>query len=390
MRWSVGGVILLDGIFYTVLTPMLPGLTAAFRLSEAAAGVLSACYAIGAFLGTPPSLAFVSSWGPRAGVAAGTLLFVLSSVLFGVARDPVPLFVGRLGQGLGAAFTWTAGLSWMLAVAAPERRGRAIGAVESVSLVGSLMGPAVGATAASIGRAPVFLAAALAAGVLLAGVARAPAILLPGGCRVQDLRSSVSSPELGAAMWLLALAGLLVGTISVLMPLRLAALGVGASGIGATFLGAAVALAVVNPVLGVSQDRGWVHAAVFGALALSAGSIASLALPVGAVTAAVLTAISTFAVGMIWTPAIAMLTRACEAARMSLAVSAALLSLCWAPALTVGAVAASAIAGSIGNAPVMLGGALLCVAAVLRLAAAPAVIVDPAQRARIPSRSRSQ
>ena len=56
-------------------------------------------------------------------------------------------------------------------------------------------------------------------------------------------------------MWLIAVPGLVFGTIGVLAPLRLDDLGVGAAAIGAAWIAAALLETGVSPIVGRISDR---------------------------------------------------------------------------------------------------------------------------------------
>ncbi|GAA5211272.1 MFS transporter [Streptomyces thinghirensis] len=87
-------------------------------------------------------------WGPRRVVVAGTLVFVVSSVLCGCvpAGDHALtwLVVFRATQGLGAALLFPAALAVVVAVFPVERRGRALalffGLTGALTAVGPLLG----------------------------------------------------------------------------------------------------------------------------------------------------------------------------------------------------------------------------------------------------------
>ncbi|MFC7897009.1 MFS transporter [Streptomyces sp. NPDC057381] len=101
---------------------------------------LAACFAFGGRL--------ADLWGPRRVVVAGTLIFVISSVLCGCV--PVGdhaltwLIVFRVTQGLGAALLFPAALAVVVAVFPVERRGRALalffGVTGALTAVGPLLG----------------------------------------------------------------------------------------------------------------------------------------------------------------------------------------------------------------------------------------------------------
>src|SRR3954469_2529180 len=65
----VGAIILVDTMFFAAIGPLLPDYADRLDLSKAAAGFLSASYAIGALVGSLPAGWLAARWGgPAAGV----------------------------------------------------------------------------------------------------------------------------------------------------------------------------------------------------------------------------------------------------------------------------------------------------------------------------------
>src|SRR5204863_1905602 len=76
-------VVFLDVVFYTAITPLLPGYVDDLGLSKAAAGVLSASYAAGTLLASLPAGFVAARAGPRPALLSGLLLLGLASLAFG-------------------------------------------------------------------------------------------------------------------------------------------------------------------------------------------------------------------------------------------------------------------------------------------------------------------
>ncbi|WP_078948026.1 MFS transporter [Streptomyces griseus] len=87
-------------------------------------------------------------WGPRRVVVAGTLIFVISSVLCGCVPTEgyalTWLIVFRATQGLGAALLFPAALAVVVAVFPVERRGRALALFFGVTGALTALGPLLG------------------------------------------------------------------------------------------------------------------------------------------------------------------------------------------------------------------------------------------------------
>ena len=169
-----------------------------------------------------------------------------------------------------------------------------------------------------------------------------------------------------SGVWLIALASLLFGCLTVLGPLSLDAVGVGALGMTVFWVVSAATGAAQSPLLGRWSDRrGRLEPVRAGLVA----SIADLARdparrqPARPLIALVLAASVVY--NCFWVPGGALLTEAAESHGLERGFSFALFNFSWAPAGAVGAIAGGWLADLLGN-----GSAYLVLACHLRRDAA--------------------
>jgi MFS family permease len=337
-------IVFVDTMFFAVLTPLLPHYAHHFRLSKSGAGVLAAAYPVGVFLGGIPSGLVAARVGVKPTAIAGMLLVAVNAIVFGFADSIVLLDAARLAQGIASAFAWTAALSWLVSVAPAERRGAVIGKAIGVAIGGALFGPVLGGIASIVGTGPAFTGVAA---VSLAVVAWAVATKAPPPRREQSvvrLWAALLDRPILAGLWLVALPGLLFGTTTVLVPLRLSHLGFGAVAIGAVFLAAAALEAGVSPPAGRLADARGHRFPLAIALAASAAGAVILPWPTDAGLLALVAVLASAAFGVFWVPAMTMLADAADRVRLDPVWVFALMNLAWAPGQALGAAAGGAVA----------------------------------------------
>jgi MFS family permease len=364
----VSAIVCFESTLYTVLAPLLPRFSEEFGLSKAQAGVLVAAYAAGALVAAVPSGLLATRVGVKATAVGGVVLLGAASVAFGLAPDAATVFAARFVQGCGSSLAWTGGFAWLVALAPDDRRGEVIGVAVAAALAGTLLGPALGTLAAVAGPAPVF--AGLAAPAFALAVW---GVVLPAGPRqLLSLRmfghALVRRSLLGPAL-LIALAGLLLGAISVLGPLRLADLGWSTTAVGAIFLLTAAAATVLNPAVGRLSDRHGRIAMLRATLACCALSAAALAVSAGHWIYAAVVVVGGVAFGLLWTPATALLSDATAARKLDFALGFALMNVAWPPGQLVGSAVGGAVADVTSDAVPYV---LACALCLIALGALPA------------------
>lgn len=361
LLFLVSGVVFVETIFFTVITPLLPEYERTIGLSKFEAGVLVGSYAAGSFIASLPGWLLASRFGVKVTVLAGLIFLAGLSIVFGLAGSFWLLNLARFGQGIGAALCWTGGLAWLVTHTPGERRGELIGLVTAAAAAGALLGPAVGAAATIVGVPATFVALAVPALALGFWTMRVPGPRPRGGLTLRSVLPAISGGGLAIGVWLIALPSLMFGVLGVIAPLQLGHLGLPGSLIGAIFLLAAAGEAGASVVVGRWADRSGrgtpLRASLQGAVAVS------LVLPIAAATLwslAILVVLAGTIYGAFFAPAIALLADEMDAAGLEQVFGFALLNIAWAPAYLVGSAGGGAIAALIGEAAPYLILALLC------------------------------
>jgi MFS family permease len=357
----VAVLVCVDTMLYAALTPLLPHFAHELSLSKGEAGVLVAAYAAGALVGGIPGGLAAARLGSRRSVLAGLTLMGLASLGFAFASAFWSLSVARFVQGVGSAFTWAGAFAWLLAAAPRQRRGELMGTAMGAAIFGAIFGPVIGAGAALVGRAPVFVTVAGLAVVLAAATFRiepAPAERASTAALARALRSRVF---LGGLV-LMMLPALLFGVMSVLAPLHLSDADWGAVAIGGLWLGCAALEATEAPLVGRIADRRGRMLPV--RVALAVGAVASLGLALGARPLAYvpLVVLATLAWSVLFTPAFVLLADGADAVGLAQGMAFGLMNAAWATGAVVGPAAGGAIAGATGDRVPWLLAAALCAA----------------------------
>ena len=337
-------VVFVDTAFYAAITPLLPTYSEDLGLSKTAAGILAAAYPAGTFLGALPGGWLAARAGVRPTTLLGLAIMSGASLAFAFADSIVLLDAARFVQGIGGAMTWAGALGWLIGDAPRERRGEMIGTAMGAAIVGALFGPVLGAAAAAAGPEPVFSSVAVAGAFLAVWALRTPARAPAPPPRLATLIEAVRDRRVLAGIWLMSVPGLLFGTISVLAPLRMDDLGAGATVIAACFLVAAGLEAIVTPVVGRVSDRRGREVPALAGLAAGAAVMVLLPWPSAAWQLGALIVLAAPAIGILWSPAIAMLSDGAERHGIEQAIAMAFVNVAWAVGQTAGSAGSARLA----------------------------------------------
>ena len=168
-------------------------------------------------------------------------------------------------------------------------------------------------------------------------------------------------------MWLMALPAIGFGVMNVLIPLRLDDLGAGAIAIGAAFLVAVVFESVMSPLVGrIADRRGALWPARIG---LASGGIALALFPVPdtALLVGALVIVAAPLLGMLWAPAMSLLSDGAEHRGIDPAFGFGLANLAWGLGATLGGTAGGAVAEATSDAVPFLVLAGVCLITAARL-----------------------
>jgi predicted MFS family arabinose efflux permease len=335
-----GFSLVVDTMFFTALTPLLPYYAERFDLSAVEVGLFAGAYPAGGAFAAIPAGLVATRIGAKSSLLAGLAILTVTSAWFGLATTGSELLLLRFVQGIGSTLSWIAAFSWLLATVSPQRRGETIGQGYGASMVGALLGPAVAPAVPEIGPGLTFAMMAVLFALLFAG-------FLPysgpptGDIQLRSgLRLLIRTSAVIAGFSLLTLQAVVFGALSVLGPLRLAELGFTVAAISIVYLITGGLAIGVSPVAGRWSDRRgrlepmqYSLAAAIIAIAVlpwfSRGWLFALALIVTSLTLFLLSA-----------PASAVVTDAVDTRELGFALGWSVILLGWGPGSVVGAVGA--------------------------------------------------
>jgi MFS family permease len=358
----VGAVVLVDTMFFSAITPLLPTYVDRFDLSKTGAGILSGSYAAGAVLGTLPSGWLATRVGSRRTLLFGLALMAVSTVVFAFGSSVAVLDSMRLLDGIGGACAWAGGMGWLVSLAPPEQRGTTIGTAMSAALAGVLLGPVLGAIAQATGPEVPFTVVGVLSALLALAALRLPAASPAVVAAERPYAVALRDARVRTGAWLVLVPALVFGTVEVLAPLALDGLGASGLAIGATFLVAAGVEGVAQVFAGRATDRLGRIAPIRVGLAGTLAFLLLVPLPDAAWLLAVLVGTGCVLSGIVNTPAMTVLSDGVESSGLDHGLGFAIVNLVWGGGQVVGAVGGAALAGATSDAVPYLLLAAVCTA----------------------------
>jgi MFS family permease len=367
--WLVAAVVLVDTMFFAAVAPLLPHYSDELDLSKTGAGILTAAYPAGTFVGALPSGWLATRWGVKPTLLLGLAMLGTASLGFAFAGNVVVLDGARFIQGVGGACMWAAGMAWLVSASPPDRRGEMIGAALSAAIVGVLLGPVLGGAATLLSPEAVFSFVAVVAAGLAVWTWSMPGVEPEESPGVRAMLRALGRPAVLIGFWVFTLPALFSGVIEVLVPLHLDDLDVGGAGIGVIFLLAAAVEAVVSPIAGRVSDRAGRLTPIRAGLLGAAVMAIVLPLPDTAVLVGLLVMLTFVALGSFWAPGMALLSDAAEDAGLDQALAFAISNLAWALGHVFGAGVGGAVADASSDAVPYAALAVACAATLAALTA---------------------
>ena len=347
-----------DAMLFSAIVPLVPVLSDTYDLSKLGAGVLVAAYGAGAVIAGIPSGVFASRIGPKRTVVVGLLVLAVSTLAFSLGESAVTLGVARFAQGVASAITWCGALAWLTLATPREKRGKLVGTVFSVAVLGFIIGPAIGAIAEWTSLRATFAAIAGLTVFVALFAASSPAGE-PEAQPPEALRRILKNGGFFAALWLVLVPSLFLGVIDLLVPLSLDDADWSTIAIAATFIVAALSEVILAPLIGGFSDRrGRLVPVRAGLLLMAATGVAFAALDTP-YAIAVLVIVASIAAALIFSPSAALISDRGEEAEIPQTLAFGFMNTAWAGGVMLGPVLGGAIGDALGNAgPYILGSAL--------------------------------
>src|SRR5215210_3208254 len=168
-RWAGLTALILVSTGFGAISPALAGLLGEFGGGAALGAILVSNLGAGRLAGGFPAAMIVDRIGTGRVILAGTLTFLVGSLVAAAAAVFPMLAFGRFLQGVGLGIVPAGVLAVMMAGARAEKAGGAMALYQFGLTFGGALGPAIGGPAAELGGWRISLLACAVAGVVAAG-----------------------------------------------------------------------------------------------------------------------------------------------------------------------------------------------------------------------------
>ncbi|MDF2657571.1 MAG: transporter [Paenibacillus sp.] len=143
-----------------LVIPILPMFMDELGITGSTVGLLVAAFSLTQLLFSPQAGRLADSFGRKRMIVIGMFVFAVSEGLFGIASDPVLLFVSRMLGGVSAALIMPAVMAYAADVTTKEQRAAGMGYINAAITTGFVIGPGIGGYIAEFGiRTPFYTAA---------------------------------------------------------------------------------------------------------------------------------------------------------------------------------------------------------------------------------------
>jgi predicted MFS family arabinose efflux permease len=172
----IGAGQFINTLDFTMVLPLGPDIAKALDIPVSKLGMLGASYTAAQAVASLAGAFFLDRFDRRRALVVAFAGLVVATAACGFATDLVSLLAMRMVAGVFGGTLETLAFAIVSDASAPERRGRAMGAIASAFTVASVLGVPAGLELARLGgwRAPFFTLAALGAVVTVATVSMLP------------------------------------------------------------------------------------------------------------------------------------------------------------------------------------------------------------------------
>lgn len=198
----IGAGQFINTLDFSIVLPLGPDLGKALAIPVSKLGMFSGSYTITELAAGIAGAFFLDRFDRRRALAVALTGLVVGTAACGLATGFVSLLAARMFAGAFGGIADTLAYTIVSDAVAPERRGRAMGAISSAFAVASVLGVPAGLELARLGgwRAPFFTLAALGAVVIAAAISMLPPLRAHLSTRPTPFRDLLRQPVMRLAL----------------------------------------------------------------------------------------------------------------------------------------------------------------------------------------------